>query len=159
MHGGNGIANEFHVIRHSDESQQRARRAAILEPGVLRPSICTRCPGNRAAGAADAARGDDADGVLDSGDYQAGVDHAVEAGGRAELRRRRNQARAEGRFYGIGYAAAVEPSISNMGYITTVLSSTERRAAGSRVSAQVRPSGSPCTVEWSPQSDPYRDDV
>src|ERR1700730_7841882 len=69
---------EYHVIRHSDESQQRARRAAILEPGVLRPSICTRCPGNRGAGAADAARGDDADGVLDSGDYQAGVEHAVQ---------------------------------------------------------------------------------
>jgi hypothetical protein len=89
------------VIRHSDESQQRVRRAAILEPGVLRPSICTRCPGNLAAGAADAARGDDADGVLDSGDYQASVDHAVEAGGLAELCRRRNQARAEGRFNGL----------------------------------------------------------
>jgi hypothetical protein len=49
--------------------------------------------------------------VLDSGDYQAGVDHAVEAGGLAELCRRRNQARAEGRFNGIGYAAAVEPPV------------------------------------------------
>ena len=38
--------------------------------------------------------------------------------------------RAEGRLYGIGFAAAVEPSISNMGYITTLLSAEERRAAG-----------------------------
>jgi 2-furoyl-CoA dehydrogenase large subunit len=46
------------------------------------------------------------------------------------LRRRRYEARAEGRFYGVGYAAVIEPSISNMGYITTVLSPAERQAAG-----------------------------
>ena len=40
------------------------------------------------------------------------------------------QARAEGRLYGIGYAAVVEPSVSNMGYITTVLTAEERRKAG-----------------------------
>ena len=74
--------------------------------------------------------------VLDSGDYRAGVDHAVEAGGLTELRRRRHEARAEGRLYGIGYAAVVEPSISNMGYISTVLSPAERRAAGPKDGAQ-----------------------
>ena len=38
--------------------------------------------------------------------------------------------------YGIGYAAVVEPSISNMGYITTVLSPAQRRAAGPKNGAQ-----------------------
>jgi 2-furoyl-CoA dehydrogenase large subunit len=53
--------------------------------------------------------------ILDSGDYPAAVDAAIEEGRLAELLARRKQARAEGRLYGIGYAAIVEPSISNMG--------------------------------------------
>ena len=48
----------------------------------------------------------------------------------------RRGARAEGRLYGIGYAAIVEPSISNMGYITTVLTAEERRKAGPKNGAQ-----------------------
>jgi 2-furoyl-CoA dehydrogenase large subunit len=74
--------------------------------------------------------------VLDSGDYHAAIDQAAAEGGLAELRRRRDQARAEGRLYGIGFAAVVEPSISNMGYITTVLSPEERRKAGPKSGAQ-----------------------
>lgn len=69
-------------------------------------------------------------GLLDSGDYDAALDMALEQGGYAELVRRREAARAEGRIYGIGFAAVVEPSVSNMGYITTVLSAEERRRAG-----------------------------
>ena len=68
--------------------------------------------------------------LLDSGDYPATVDLAVREGGLDELLRRREQARAEGRIYGIGYTAAVEPSISNMGYITTAMTPEERRKAG-----------------------------
>ncbi len=68
--------------------------------------------------------------LLDSGDYPAAVARAVEEGGLAELQARRERARREGRLYGIGYAAVVEPSISNMGYITTVLTPEERRRAG-----------------------------
>jgi 2-furoyl-CoA dehydrogenase large subunit len=68
--------------------------------------------------------------VLDSGDYCAAVDLACSRGGLAELRRQRDVARADGRLYGIGFAAVVEPSISNMGYITTVLSPQEREKAG-----------------------------
>ncbi|TRO22447.1 xanthine dehydrogenase family protein molybdopterin-binding subunit [Ectopseudomonas mendocina] len=68
--------------------------------------------------------------LLDSGDYPAAVDLAVRDGGLDELLRRRDQARAEGRIYGIGYTAAVEPSISNMGYITTAMTPEERRKAG-----------------------------
>jgi 2-furoyl-CoA dehydrogenase large subunit len=70
--------------------------------------------------------------LLDSGDYPAAVDAAIEEGGLAELRARREEARAAGRLYGIGYAAVVEPSISNMGYITTVLTTEERARAGSK---------------------------
>jgi 2-furoyl-CoA dehydrogenase large subunit len=68
--------------------------------------------------------------LIDSGDYQRAVDLAAEQGGLAELLARCTQARAEGRLYGIGYAAIVEPSISNMGYITTVLPAEARAKAG-----------------------------
>lgn len=73
--------------------------------------------------------------LYDSGDYQAAVDEAV-AGRLAELEQRRDAARAAGRRYGIGFAAAVEPSVSNMGYITTVLTAEERRKAGPKNGAQ-----------------------
>lgn len=68
--------------------------------------------------------------LYDSGNYQLSLALAVEQGGLAELTARRDQARAEGRLYGIGYAAIVEPSISNMGYITTALTPDERAKAG-----------------------------
>lgn len=68
--------------------------------------------------------------LFDSGNYQLSVALAVEQGGLAELKARRDRARAEGRLYGIGYAAIVEPSISNMGYITTALTPAERAKAG-----------------------------
>jgi 2-furoyl-CoA dehydrogenase large subunit len=69
-------------------------------------------------------------GVLDSGDYPAAVRLAEELGVLADLKARREQARARGKRYGIGLAAVVEPSISNMGYITTVLTPEERERAG-----------------------------
>lgn len=68
--------------------------------------------------------------LLDSGDYPAAVDLAVREGQLQELLKRREEARAAGRLYGIGYTAAVEPSISNMGYITTAMTPEERRKAG-----------------------------
>ena len=74
--------------------------------------------------------------LLDSGDFPRAVEIAAEQGGLAELKRRRDAARAAGRLYGIGYAAVVEPSISNMGYITTVLTPDERRKAGPKSGAQ-----------------------
>lgn len=73
--------------------------------------------------------------LYDSGDYQAAVEQAV-AGRLAELEQRRDAARAAGRRYGIGFAAAVEPSVSNMGYITTLLTAEERRKAGPKNGAQ-----------------------
>ena len=74
--------------------------------------------------------------LLDSGDYQQALARAVSEGGLAELRARRDDARAEGRIYGIGFTAVVEPSVSNMGYITTVLTAAERRKAGPKNGAQ-----------------------
>jgi 2-furoyl-CoA dehydrogenase large subunit len=68
--------------------------------------------------------------LIDSGDYHAALELAGDQGGLAELFARRRQARSEGRLYGIGYAAIVEPSISNMGYITTVLPAEQRAKAG-----------------------------
>jgi 2-furoyl-CoA dehydrogenase large subunit len=74
--------------------------------------------------------------LLDSGNYAHALDTAMADGGMAELRERRAKARAEGRVYGIGCVAVVEPSVSNMGYITTVLTAEERRKAGPKNGAQ-----------------------
>jgi 2-furoyl-CoA dehydrogenase large subunit len=74
--------------------------------------------------------------LLDSGNYQEAIRRGVNEGKLAELKARRDTARAEGRLYGIGYTAVVEPSVSNMGYITTVLTPAERRKAGPKNGAQ-----------------------
>lgn len=74
--------------------------------------------------------------LLDSGDYQEALTRGVRDGALDELKARRDAARAEGRLYGIGYTAVVEPSVSNMGYITTVLTAAERRKAGPKNGAQ-----------------------
>lgn len=68
--------------------------------------------------------------LYDSGNYQGALRQAELEGGVSELYTRRDQARREGRLYGIGYAAIVEPSISNMGYITTAMTPEERAKAG-----------------------------
>ena len=73
--------------------------------------------------------------ILDSADYLGTIDAAIEEGRLAELLMRRKEARAECRLYGIGYAAIVEPSISNMGYITTALMPEERASAGPKSGA------------------------
>src|SRR5215470_83534 len=75
-------------------------------------------------------------GLLDSGDYGGGIEKAVDEGGLAELLAWRDSARAQGRICGVGLAAVVEPSVSNMGYITTVLTPEERRRAGPKNGAQ-----------------------
>jgi 2-furoyl-CoA dehydrogenase large subunit len=75
-------------------------------------------------------------GLLDSGNYMSALETALGDGGFSELRERQRKARADGRVYGIGCAAVVEPSVSNMGYITTVLTPEERRKAGPKNGAQ-----------------------
>ncbi len=74
--------------------------------------------------------------AYDSGDYTGAVELGAREGGLDELKRRRDNARAEGRLYGIGYVAVVEPSVSNMGYLSTVLTPAERRKAGPKNGAQ-----------------------
>ena len=64
--------------------------------------------------------------LYDSGDYAACLDHALELADYDELRARVATARADGRLAGIGLACIVEPSISNMGYITLAQTADER---------------------------------
>jgi 2-furoyl-CoA dehydrogenase large subunit len=68
--------------------------------------------------------------LIDSGNYQRALELVQTEGGLPALYAKRERARAEGRLYGIGFAAIVEPSISNMGYITTVLPKEARAKAG-----------------------------
>lgn len=74
--------------------------------------------------------------LYDSGDYQQALEIGRADARLAELLERRDAARAEGRLYGIGYAVAVEPSVSNMGYVSTVLTKEERAKSGPKNGAQ-----------------------
>jgi 2-furoyl-CoA dehydrogenase large subunit len=60
-------------------------------------------------------------GLYDSGDYAATLDKALAVAKYDELRRQQAAARAAGRCFGIGLALAVDPSVSNMGYVATAL--------------------------------------
>ena len=68
--------------------------------------------------------------LYDSGDYLGAIETATGDGRLAELKRRRDTARAAGRHYGIGFAVVVEPGMSNMGYLSTLLSPEAREKAG-----------------------------
>jgi 2-furoyl-CoA dehydrogenase large subunit len=70
--------------------------------------------------------------LYDSGDYPKAVEMAVKQGGLADLLKRRDDARAAGKIYGIGYTALVEPGMSNMGYLSTIVPVEERRKRGSQ---------------------------
>ena len=71
-----------------------------------------------------------AGGLYNSGDYPRAVETAV-GGGRLEyLKKRRDEARKAGRKYGIGFAVVVEPAMSNMGYLSTLLTPETRDKAG-----------------------------
>src|SRR5258708_17591588 len=60
-------------------------------------------------------------GLYDSGDYPKAFEKALELAKYEELRGERSKARAAGRYFGIGLALAVDPSVSNMGYVATAL--------------------------------------
>jgi 2-furoyl-CoA dehydrogenase large subunit len=68
--------------------------------------------------------------LYDSGDYARAVEMALGDGRLDDLKRRRDAARAAGRQYGIGFAAVVEPAMSNMGYLSTLMTATAREKAG-----------------------------
>jgi 2-furoyl-CoA dehydrogenase large subunit len=60
-------------------------------------------------------------GLYDSGDFPATFEKALEIARYADLRREQAAARAAGRWFGVGLAVAVDPSVSNMGYVATAL--------------------------------------
>ena len=64
--------------------------------------------------------------LYDSGDYGACLERALEVARYDERRTEQAAARDEGRLFGIGIACVVEPSISNMGYITLAQTAAER---------------------------------
>ncbi len=68
--------------------------------------------------------------LYDSGDYAKAVEIALGDGRLDDLKRRRDEARAAGRKYGIGFAAVVEPAMSNMGYLSTLMTPAARDKAG-----------------------------
>ncbi len=70
--------------------------------------------------------------LIDSGDYQRVVEDTVQKGALDELKARRDRARREGKLYGIGYSVCVEPSQSNMGYISTLKTGIERERSGQK---------------------------
>jgi len=67
--------------------------------------------------------------VLDSGDYAACLESVLDLASYPELRELQARERAAGRLVGIGLACAVEPSVSNMGYITLAQTAAERAEA------------------------------
>ncbi len=96
--------------------------------------------------------------LYDSGDYPRCVDMTIGEGRLEALQRRRDAARSAGKYYGIGFAAVVEPGMSNMGYLSTLLSPQARERAGpkngavSMATVNVDPLGSvfvtaDCTVQ------------
>jgi 2-furoyl-CoA dehydrogenase large subunit len=69
-------------------------------------------------------------GIYDSGNYAAAFDRALKAAEYDRLREEQNRARAAGRLYGVGLAVAVDPSVSNMGYVTIALDPKRRARHG-----------------------------
>jgi len=70
--------------------------------------------------------------LYDSGDYARAVETAIGEGRLDDLRQRRTAAREAGKLYGIGFAAVVEPGMSNMGYLSTLLTADARERAGAK---------------------------
>ncbi|HEX7043308.1 MAG TPA: molybdopterin cofactor-binding domain-containing protein [Burkholderiales bacterium] len=73
--------------------------------------------------------------ILDSGDYAAALDELLARADYAALCERREQRRREGRLYGIGFAAGVEPSGSNMAYVSLAQTAEQRAQADSKSGA------------------------
>ena len=70
--------------------------------------------------------------AYDAGDYQASLDEALRLAGYGALLARRDAARVDGRLFGIGFGCGVEPSGSNMAYVTLAQTPEERAKAGGR---------------------------
>lgn len=64
--------------------------------------------------------------LMDAGDYDAAVAELERLSDYQALLARRDEAKAEGRLFGIGIACGVEPSGSNMGYVSLAQTAEER---------------------------------
>jgi 2-furoyl-CoA dehydrogenase large subunit len=73
--------------------------------------------------------------LYDSGDYARAVALTIGNGRLDVLKLKRDAARAQGRTYGIGFAAVVEPAMSNMGYLSTLMTRQAREKAGPKSGA------------------------
>lgn len=65
-------------------------------------------------------------GIYDSGDYEKSFELALLTGKYKEFRKKQEDARKNGKIFGVGLSCIVEPSGSNMGYITIALNPEER---------------------------------
>lgn len=65
-------------------------------------------------------------GIYDSGDYEAALQKAMDTVDYKGFRERQKEARKKGKYLGMGLACIVEPSGSNMGYVTLALTPEER---------------------------------
>jgi 2-furoyl-CoA dehydrogenase large subunit len=65
-------------------------------------------------------------GMYDSGNYEESFELALTTGKYEEFKRKQEEARKNGKILGVGLACIVEPSGSNMGYITVALTPEER---------------------------------
>ncbi|MFQ5916368.1 MAG: xanthine dehydrogenase family protein molybdopterin-binding subunit [Candidatus Binatia bacterium] len=68
-------------------------------------------------------------GIYDAGDYVACLDMALKKANYSRLRKEQEKARKEGRLFGIGLVTVVDPSVTNIAYIT-VAYTPEFRASG-----------------------------
>ena len=66
-------------------------------------------------------------GIYDSGDYPRAFQLALDKFDYKGMREQQKKARAEGRLFGIGIALGIDPSVSNMGYLTVALDPEVRR--------------------------------
>jgi 2-furoyl-CoA dehydrogenase large subunit len=64
--------------------------------------------------------------ILDAGDYEAALDELLRLADLDTLRRQRDEMRKQGRLYGLGFAAGIEPSGSNMAYVSLAQTPEER---------------------------------
>lgn len=67
--------------------------------------------------------------LIDSGDYLRAINIATGTGRLEALKHRREQMRAQGKLYGIGYACVVDPSMQNVGYLSALVPLEMRRKA------------------------------
>jgi 2-furoyl-CoA dehydrogenase large subunit len=86
--------------------------------------------------------------ILDAGDYGAALDELLRLADYDALKRKREEARRAGKLFGIGFCAGIEPSGSNMAYVSLAQTAEERAKtdpkSGANASAVVSidPSGS-----------------